>query len=279
MHRLFVAALTLAVAAPALAQTSDPALPDPNDTSDYVQLGLGVAMAPDYEGSNDYRLIPGAVFRAKTGGIVFFTRGTYLYADVVPAGGGIDLDAGPIAGVRLNRSGKIKDNAVDRLPDRKVALELGGFVGVTLKGLTNPYDSLSFRVDAVTDVGKAHESWVFTPTAEFGTPLSRTTFASLSLSADFASEKYADYYFGIDAAAALASGLPAYNPSKGGFKSWQLGALVGQSLSGDLRKGWGLFGTTSFKRLSGNAYADSPIVRLRGSRNQWITAAGIGYTW
>ena len=184
---LMAAALAASLASPAWSQSADPApLPDPNDRSDSFTIGAGAAYLPDYEGSNDYRIIPAAAIRGRVGGIAFFTRATYLYVDLVPRGSGkIELDAGPIAGVRLNRTGRIRDDLVDRLPEIDKAIEIGGFAGLTAHGLTNPYDSLSVRVDVVKDVGKAHGSTVITPTIDFGTPLSRTFYVGASLSADF----------------------------------------------------------------------------------------------
>lgn len=279
---LTAAALALVAATPALAQPApvpaEPPLPDPNDRADMLMAGLGAGITADYEGSDEYRIIPGAAFRARVSGISISSRGTYLYADVVPDHGpGLNFDAGPIAGVRLNRTGKVMDDFVNRLPDRKVAIELGGFAGASIKGITNPYDSLSFRLDAVKDVGSAHKSWVLTPTVDFSTPLSRTFYAGASLSADFVSNRFADYYFGVTPAESVASGLRPYNPG-GGMKSWQLGLLANQSLSGDLLKGWSLFGLGSYKRLVGDV-ADSPLVADRGSRSQWMGALGVGYSF
>ncbi|MFC7536341.1 MipA/OmpV family protein [Sphingomonas sp. GCM10030256] len=283
MTRILTAAFlaAVAIATPALAQSptpdQPPLLPDVQAPTEYLSIGLGAGITADYEGSDEYRIIPGAILRAKTNGISISSRGTYLYADVIDTGRKVDFDAGPIIGVRLNRTGKIKDDLVDRLDDRKVAFEVGGFGGVSIKAITNPYDSLSFRMDAVKDVGNAHESWVFTPSVDFGTPLSLQTFVGASVSADFTSDKYARYYFGIDADDALASGLPLYTP-EGGMKSWQLSLLASQSLSGDLRKGWALFGTGSFKRLVGD-FKGSPIVADRGSATNWFGAVGVGYSW
>ena len=198
MIRAILAATALLAATPALAQSADASaaapLPDPNDQSDTVTIAAGGAFIPDYEGSNDYRLIPAAAIRGRVGGISFFTRATYLYVDFIPRGEGkVELDLGPIAGVRLNRTGKVKDDFVDLLPERKAAIEVGGFAGVTFHGLTNPYDALSVRLDVVKDVGDAHGSVVFTPTIDFGTPLSRTTYVGLSLSGDWVAGDYADY--------------------------------------------------------------------------------------
>lgn len=287
--RLIAAAATLAAlcAAPGLAQTPDapaqptlpePPVPEPAVPDSYLTIGLGAAFVPDYEGSDDYRAVPGLVLRAKTGGVSIFSRGTYLYADVIDRpGDGPNLDLGPIVGVRLNRTGKIKDDVVDELDDRNVAVEVGGFAGLTFKGLTNPYDSLSVRLDAVKDVGNAHESWVFTPAIEFGTPLSLSTYVGASVSADFVTDRYADYYFGVDLDESLRTGLAPYTPD-GGMKSWQFGLLASHSLGGDLRKGWALFGTASYKKLVGD-FADSPLVADRGSSSQWFGALGIGYSF
>ncbi len=278
MKALLIAAALSALATPAFAQSSDASLPDPNDQSDTFTIGAGVGFVPDYEGSDDYRLIPAVAARGRVSGISFFTRGTYLYVDVVPRGPGkIDFDAGPIAGVRLNRTGKIKDDLVDRLPERDVAIEVGGFAGITAHGLTNPYDALSFRVDVVKDVADGHGSTVITPTLDFATPLSRTTYVGASLSADFVGEGYADSYFSITPGEALVSGLRAYD-ADGGYKGWKVGLLANQTLSGDLTRGLSLFGTGTYGRLAGD-FRRSPIVADRGSASQWFGAIGLGYTF
>lgn len=278
MFRTIIAAIALAIPASALAQGASAPLPDPNDNSDTLTVGAGVAFLPDYEGSDDYKMTPAAAIRGRVGGMSFFSRATWLYLDVIPRGEGqMDFDVGPIVGARMNRTGKVKDNFVEDLPELDTAIEIGAFAGVTLHGLTNPYDALSFRLDYLTDIGGAHKSSVITPTIEFGTPVSRTTYVGASLSADFAGGGYADYYFGIDPSDALFSGLPAYNPD-GGFKSWKVGLLAAQSLSGDLTRGLGLFATGSYSHLAGD-FKDSPVVDLRGSASQWLGAIGVGYTF
>ena len=277
MRFTFAAALLAALASPAVAQ-SDAPLPDPNDQSDTVTIGAGAAMIPDYEGSDDYRLIPAAAVRGRVGGISFFTRGTFLYVDVIARGdSNIQFDAGPIVGFRLNRTGKIKDDAVDALPELDKAIEVGGFAGMTIHGLTNPYDALSLRVDVVKDVADAHGSTIVSPTIDFGTPLSRTFYVGASLSADWVGGDYADYYFSIDTDDALASGLAPFD-ADGGFKGWKAGLLANRSLTGDLTGGLSLFGTASYGRLSGD-FKRSPIVDDRGSASQWLGALGLAYTF
>jgi MipA family protein len=279
MLRIASLALGLTVlAAPALAQeTGEVPLPDPETAARTWTVALGVGYTPDYVGSDDYRLIPAGALRGMIGPVSITTRAAYLYADFVPRGGRLDFDVGPIVGVRLNRTGDTEDEVVDLLPDRDAAIELGAFAGVSLHNLTNPYDTLSFRMDLLYDVAGAHESTVISPSIDFSTPLSRTTYVSASLGADFVSDNFADYYFSISPADSLASGLPLFD-ADGGMKNWKAGLLLNQSITGDLTGGLSLFGTANYSRLSGD-FADSPIVAQRGSRNQWLFATGLAYTW
>jgi outer membrane protein len=275
----------IGLATPALAQSTpgDAQAPSPEEIArnDSITVAAGGAMVPDYEGSNDYRLIPAVAVRGKVSGISFDTRGSYLYVDVVPRGSGkVDLDFGPIVGVRLNRtSHHIKDDIVDLLPTRKTAIEAGAFAGVSFHGLTNPYDTLALHVDAVHDLGNAHKSTTISPAIDFSTPLSRSTYASASLGAEFVSNKFADYYYSITPADSLATGgaLPVFD-ADGGMKDWKASLLINQSLSGDLLHGLSIFGTARYSRLVGD-FKRSPIVSQRGSADQWVLAAGLAYTF
>jgi outer membrane protein len=283
-HLAYLALAAGCLGAPALAQNQPAAgqLPSPEEISkrDTVTVGVGGAITPDYEGSDDYRVIPAAAIRGQVSGISFSTRGTYLYVDVVPdTGGKVDFNAGPIAGIRLTTYRHIHDDVVELLPKRKRAFEVGGFAGVSLHGLTNPYDTLGFRVDVTHDIGNAHKSTIFSPNVEFSTPLSRTTYASLSAGMEFVSNKFADYYYTITPADRLATGnvLPVFD-ADGGMKNWKLGLLLNQSVSGDLLHGFSVFGLGQYSRLVGD-FKRSPIVSQRGSAGQWLGALGVAYTW
>ena len=278
MRRHFLFAFAALGASPAFAQDAQP-LPSPEEinNANSFTIGAGGAILPDYEGSNDYKWIPAAAVRGKVGNITFTTRGMYLYVDLIGGSRKVDFDVGPIAGVRLNRTGKIKDAIVNLLPDRKTAVEVGGFAGVSFKGLTNPYDRLGVRLDVVKDVANAHKSTIFSPNVEFSTPLSRSFYVVAMASADFVSNRFADYYFSVSPAEALVSGLPAFNAG-GGMKSWKTGLLANYALSGDLRHGLSLFGMGNYSRLVGD-FKRTPIVSQRGSAGQWLGALGLAYTF
>jgi len=276
--RLCLALAACCLASPALAQQSATALPPPEEAGNGFTLALGVGTTPDYVGSNDYRIIPAGGLRGRVGPVSLSTRSTYLYADLFPrTANKIDFDLGPIVGVNLNRTMRVHYPIVRKLPKLDTAVEVGGFAGISLHNLTNPYDTLGFRLDVVHDVAGAHKSTVISPNIEFSTPLSRFTYVSASVGADFVSNRYADYYFGITPANSLASGLPVFNPD-GGMEDWKAGLLVNQSVTGDLTGGLSIFGTANYSHLQGD-FKRSPIVSLRGSASQWLLAGGLAYTW
>jgi outer membrane scaffolding protein for murein synthesis (MipA/OmpV family) len=281
MRHPICAVLAAALVSPAAAQNAPAAteLPSPEDIAnrDTFTIAGGAAMVPDYEGSDDYRIIPAIALRGSYHGISFTTRGTYAFVDFIPRSRGVDFDAGPIIGARVNTRKNIDDEVVKLLPNRKTAIEVGGFGGISLHGLTNPYDTLAFRFDVTHDIGSAHKSTVLSPTVEFSTPLSRRTYAGLSLGAEFVSNKFADYYYTITPADSAASGLPAFN-ADGGIKNWKAGLLLNQSITGDLLGGLSVFGAGQYSRLVGD-FRRSPIVSQRGSAGQWLGALGLAYTW
>ena len=250
-----------------------------------LTIGVGAAVVPSYEGSDDYRVVPVPQVRGKVKDFAFWTRGPGLYVDAIPNSDpdGLDFELGPVVNVRLDRSSRkaIKDNAVRALGKRDVAVEVGGFVGIGKTGvITSAYDNLSARVAVAKDVAGAHESYVITPAIEYMTPLSATSFVGLGVSAEYVGKKYGRYYYEIDPAGFAASGLPVYSRAGNGsgFKRVSANLAGGVSLSGDLRKGWALFGVAGYSRMLGK-YGDSPVVAIAGSRNQWIGALGVGYSF
>lgn len=277
MRKLIALAL-LCAAAPAFAQ-EDAAAPD-SDGGDTVTIGLGGGIAPSYEGSDNYVFIPAGALRGKVSGHNFYTRGTQLYFDLIPEGPGDDLDLafGPVGAVRLNRTSRIKDARVRALGELDAAIEVGAFAGVAKSGvITSDFDNLSFRVSYLRDVSDTHDSYIVTPSIEYGTPLSRTIYVGASLSADYVGDGYARTYFGVTPAGAAASGLAPYDLD-GGFKSVGVGLLGNLSLSGDLRRGFSLFALGGYSRLLGK-FKRSPIVSTAGDADQYFGALGVAYTF
>ncbi|MES2158193.1 MAG: MipA/OmpV family protein [Pseudomonadota bacterium] len=277
LSRIFAFSLCFAAATPVLAQ----------EVEDHSSLtvGVGLAALPSYEGSDSSRTIVGPQVRGKLHDYAFWTRGPALFIDAIPNrdDSGIDVQLGPVLGARFDRTSRkaINDHAVEALGKRDVAIEVGGFVGVGKTGIiTSAYDNLSARVAVTKDVAGAHESYIVTPAIEYFTPLSIKSFVGLALSADYVGKKYGRYYFDVTPAQAIASGLPAYGNagSKSGFRRVNANITGGYSLSGDIRRGWTIFALGGYSRMLGR-YADSPVVAIAGSKDQWIGALGVGYTF
>nr|WP_246351956.1 MipA/OmpV family protein [Sphingobium subterraneum] len=277
VNRFSLLSLTAAALAASGAHAQD--LEDRNQ----LTVGVGAGVVPSYDGSDDSVVTPGAVVRGKVEGFTFFSRGPYLFVDAIPdaQSGGLDIEAGPVGGARFNRTRQIKDRQVRALGELDTAWEVGGWGGVAKTGvITSDYDNLSFRVSYLHDVAGAHRSYIVTPTIEYGTPLSRSTYVGVSVSADYVGKGFGRYYYDVTLAGSQASGLGVYGAAgdKAGFAKLNLGIVGAKSLSGDLRKGLSIFALGGYGRILGR-YADSPIVRDAGSRNQWVGGAGIAYTF
>ena len=178
----------------------------------------------------------------------------------------------------MNRTSSIRDARVASLGKLDTAIEIGGFAGIAKTGIiTSEYDTLALRVAYVKDVADAHGSHIVTPSIEYGTPLSETTYVGVGLSADFVGDRYASYYFNVSPAGSLASGLKPFQ-ADGGFKSWSANVVGAQSLTGNLLEGLSMFAVGSYTRMQGD-FRRSPIVADAGSPNQWFAAVGLAYSF
>lgn len=277
--RSFIAASVAAITVqPALAQSSGA---DIDTGGDRISIGVGAANVPDYEGADTNQWTPAALVNGRISGVDFWSRGTQLYVDLIPDKGGVGtkFSAGPIAGVRLNRTGDIDNAQVRALGKLDTAYELGGFVGISRTGvITSDYDSLSARIAVVADVAGAYDSYVVTPQISYLTPLSRTTAAGLTASADYVGKGYGRTYFSVTPQGSAVSGLRTYDISDSGFKNMSFGLYGVQSITGDLLHGLGVGGGVFYSRMLGK-YKDSPLVSDVGDADQWTIGAGLTYTF
>jgi outer membrane scaffolding protein for murein synthesis (MipA/OmpV family) len=248
--------------------------------SNRLSMAVGVAVATDYEGSNKDLLAPVAGATGRWHGHLFSWEGRALAVDLVPQYNyqKIKFIFAPAVSLNLDRTGTAKDPYVALLPKRKMAVDAGASIGFMASGLVlSPDDTLTVQVTAMHDVGAGDKSFVITPAVSYSMPLSKAALLSVVASMDVAGAGYGRYYFGIDAAGSAASGLPAYNPG-GGIKSASVGLGGVASLRGDLAKGFAVGALLNYERLFGG-FADSPIVAMRGTPNQFSATMGLGYTF
>jgi outer membrane scaffolding protein for murein synthesis (MipA/OmpV family) len=248
--------------------------PADNDRTKGVHgyLNLGAGVAPDYEGSQDYRPIP--VIAGKLGYNAFYVeaRGPELRANVMPKLLPFGFDFGPALGYRFGRD-DVENNRVDRLRDIDGSVEAGAFAKVYTGGLMQQGDELAFEVEGLTGVGDKRTG----TTIKFGPSYSFSPLEDVRLgfhaSATWADDRYNETYFGVDANDALRSGLSTYD-AKGGIKDVGLSMDVTYMWT----ESWGLTGMVGVTQLVGDA-ADSPIVDDAGSATQGIATLGVVYSF
>ena len=273
------------VAQPAVAQDTGPVAAPPaqpaDDDDTRITVGIGAVSLPDYDGADSNDILPGAVVVGRYEGYDFFTRGTQLYVDLVrdAPGPGTGFELGLIGAVRRERVSNIDNAQVRALGKIDTAYEAGAFAGVTRTGvITSDFDTLTARVAVVQDVGGAHKSYVITPQLTYTTPLSTSTLVSLGVAADYVGKGYGRTYYSIAPGQTLASGLRAFDAEDSGWKQLNFSLFGVQSLSGDLRRGFGIGGGVLYGRVLGR-YKNSPIVRDVGDKDQWSFAGGVTYTF
>jgi outer membrane scaffolding protein for murein synthesis (MipA/OmpV family) len=273
----FAAALAVGFSFPATAQNaaSEPSVFD----GDYLSVGAGVAYGPSYAGSDDYTVYPMPLLQGSFHGVAIDPRSGGLALDFIPdPDKGVGFNLGVAARVRLDRAHQIKDSVVKSLGKLDTAVEVGPTAGVTIAQVLNPYDSLTFTADALWDVAGAHKGMVVDPSVSYFTPLSRGIAASLSLSAEYADSKFADYYYTIDPLGSAASGLPVFDAGSG-FTRAGANLLLGFDLDGNLENGGlALVLVGGYSRMLGDARR-SPVTSVRGSADQWLGAVGLGFTF
>ncbi len=281
---------SLVVASPAIAQETpaddssqyrvDTKRDFPAEDRNQLTIGIGGGVGPSYDGSDNYRFIPGGLLQGRVSGFDFAVRGPGIGIDLVRGSqsDSVNIIAGPVIQARLERNGGIRDDRVRALGEIDVALEVGARLGVGKRGVFGGFDMLSAEATLVHDVTDVHDSYVISPSISYMTVVAPKTLAAISLSGTYVGGGYGRTYFDVSAAGSLASGLASYATGGSGFKDVGLSSLVLYQFGDVPRKGWGLFLIGSVKRLVGQ-YADSPIVADAGKREQSMFMLGVSYSF
>lgn len=249
-------------------------------SGDYVTVGVGVGALPEYTGSDDTRVLPIAGIVGRAGGVSFRIRGPSLTTDLYddPAGAPVTLRIGPSLRYGGNRSGSVGDPVVDALPRLKSGFEAGLGLGIGFKRVVTKYDRLSLGVHARRDISGRGGGMTWSTSMSYYTPVSRSQIVGFQVSADIVDGDYARYNYSVSPQGSAASGLPVFR-AKGGFREMDVGFASVHDLNGNLLDGGFVVGAgVLYSRLHGSA-AKTPITAERGSRNQWMGALGLAYTF
>jgi MipA family protein len=260
----------LAIAQPA--STGD-AVVDPVDTDPgrgiNVTLGAGAGAAPDYEGSDDYELVP--LWNLRVANLYHpntFVQviGPRLRSNFLPS----DHWRLGLSGQFIKERDDVENDQVDALEKVDPSVMLGVLAGYDF--LADPRQHLMLEVDARQDVANDN-GFLASVRGLYGSRLTERWRFDASVGSTWASEDYMSSYFGIDAADAARSGLDQFSADEG-FKDVSFGG----GLSYRLFERVSVSVLANYTRLIDDA-EDSPVVDDAGDENQFFGGALVNYTF
>ena len=217
-----------------------------------TSIGLGVGMAPDYEGSEDYEAVPLPFAKVSWG-----DNGNYVLLDGNNMRANFLSDRwqlGPLLQYRAERH-SVDNKRVKRLDDIDAATEAGLF----LLYKSGPW---RFGVDAVADISDEHDGSLVTLRAAYVCDNIENWKFTTTLSTTYADDDYMETYFQVDSKNVNDSGLSLYE-ADGGIKDVGLSILADYSWNNS----WSMVGIASYTQLVDDA-KNSPIVDDEGDEGQ-----------
>lgn len=235
---------------------------DPQGPDTRIRLGLGAGFAPSYPGSDDLQIYPLFEFERVDSDREFdFEAPDESFAfDLFHTGG---FSFGPLVNFEDSRT---SEDVGTVLPKVGFSVEPGVFAQMDF--------SENFRVRSEVRKGiSGHEGWIATAGADVILRDRDEWLFSFGPRLTWSDDKYHDAYFSVAPIDAPAAGLPAFD-AEGGIQAY--GGLA--STMFQVSKHWGIMAFGKYDRLTGDA-ADSPIVLVHGSRDQFSFGAGLTYTF
>jgi len=254
---LLVGALMFSLSGPVQVQANDGGL----------SLGLGVGVAPDYIGSNNYTAIP-MLYGKMTcpeGNYYLELAGTKLRANLVNHD---HLVFGPLVNYRLGRDDviSIDDRVVEKMESVDDSFEVGAFLGLVI-------DEWTFMAEAFQDVSDGHDGFLLALSGTYLWDVSPSWNLILGGSTTWANNSYMDAFFDVDAGDSAKTGLHLYNAdSQWRDVTCDLGAVYRWDDEWSIRLSGG------YTRLLGDA-KNSPVTDDRGDQNQFFGGVMAIYTF
>lgn len=263
---LAIAACGAAIAAAFLFLPADVHAQEPPAEGDdwNIVVGAGAIYAPDYEGSKDYDVLPFPYVSVGYKDIVYL-RGPEIGVNIIRIEPAEDMKIsfGPVARFRRDRTEK-RNRALIGLGKVDTSIEVGGSARLDI-------GRAWVELSVAKDVAGGHDGVVGIATGGVDFDLSDDLSLSLSGTTSWADNKYMRSYFGVTPAQATRSGLPVFSAGKGVKDA---GANIG--LHYRLTDHWTIAATGGYTRLLNDAKG-APLVRLRGSPDQWQGGIFVAY--
>jgi outer membrane protein len=234
----------------------------PAEAQDYT-VGAGVAMVPDYIGSDDYQAAP----------LPYFTVDFDNHMDIRLVGNRLSSNLMPhptfkagVVGEYIGERDDVDNNRVDRMDDVDASFMLGGFVGFA-------YEGWNGRLEVMTDVADGNDGTIGRLALGWGTALGETMRLNLEGYTTYGDDDFMDAYFSVDAADSARSGLSRYDADSG-FYDVGLNVTHTWNFTGS----WRLVSLLGISQLVGDADDDSPVVD-EGSETQGRLGVMVTYAF
>lgn len=228
-----------------------------------ISIGGGAGIAPDYEGSDDYKFVPIPFANlALDNGMFVNLQGLTVKANLIPSQ---TWRLGPMYNYRASRS-RVDSNRVDDMQNVSDANEIGGFAGFD-------YNNWFVFLEFLADTGDAHDGWLGTARGGYNYVASKSWTLSFGLSTTYADDDYMSTYFGVDDADAVRSGLRTFNADEG-LKD--VGFDLG--IASQFTDHWSGRFIGNYKLLINDADESSPVTN-EGSQHQLFGGLLVVYTF
>jgi outer membrane protein len=268
---VIVAVFAAASFAPALAADVAPRATAPGQylapapVSEWViTLGAEARLGPRYEGADSLRLLPFPVFRVRKAGTPEKFRSPRDGASIAIIDQG-PFKFGPTAKIKTQRK-ESDDSDLRGLGDVNWTVELGAFAEYWVT------DMVRTRAEVRQGIG-GHKGVVADFSADFVYPVTSQLTVSAGPRLTAASGAALSPYFSVNTQQSILSGLPVYD-ARGGVRSYGAGAQAIYAWTPQ----WQSNVFIEYDRLTGDT-ANSPLVSLRGKRNQIQVGTGLTYSF
>lgn len=224
----------------AFAQTGAP----PQALGWQTDLGIGLIVNPEFQGSDDYRLLPVPYFDIR----YVDARGTKWFVNVPQGVGGYLYRERRADGSRLAVSAALGPGFQNRDTDAFPGLESFG-IGVEGRlGLEYDRGAWSVQVSAAQAIASGHEGLYGNVTANYRFVLGRGAFAGIGPSLRFGDDQYMNALYGVTARESAASGLRRFDAGQG-LESVAVQGIVSLPVGST----WRFTGVARLGRLVGDA--------------------------
>lgn len=229
-------------------------------------VGAGPALIPDYEGSDDYEVLPLPIARAGKGPVYVALFGGKMTSNLINHP---NWRFGPLINFRRERH-DVDNSRVDDMKNIDSTVEAGAQLGYDF---ILPGGKLGIEVEGAYDVMDEYNGWWISPQVNFTTTFEEKWTFAMNGGATFADDGFMKHYFGVGPNNRKSSGF-ANHDADGGAKDFYFSA----GLNYRFTENWGVGLVGQWKTLIGDANDDSPVVAV-GDENQFVTAAYVTYTF